>query len=80
MCALLMRCGVFKSILSYLERHVMRPFVRSYGLISSVTLSPGRMRMKFMSQDHMPARDLYLERRVRQSFLYDSFYFNYVLL
>lgn len=65
----------------------MRPFVRSYGLISSVTLSPGRMRMKFMrslpgdvSQDHMPARDLYLERRVRQSFLYDSFYFNYVLL
>ena len=48
LCALLMRCGVFKSILSYLERHVMRPFVRSYGLISSVTLSPGRMRMKFM--------------------------------
>ena len=33
-----------------------------------------------VSQDHMPARDLYLERRVRQSFLYDSFYFNYVLL
>ena len=33
-----------------------------------------------VSQDHMPARDLYLERRVRQRFLYDSFYFNYVLL
>ena len=29
----------------YLERHVMRPFVRSYGDISTVTLSPGRMRM-----------------------------------
>ena len=32
----------------YLERHVMRPFCRSYGDISTVTLSPGRIRMKFM--------------------------------
>lgn len=87
LCALLMRCGVFKSILSYLERHVMRPFVRSYGLISSVTLSARKDADEIhaqlagdVSQDHMPAWDLYLERRVRQSFLYDSFYFNYVLL
>lgn len=64
----------------------MRPFVRSYGLISSVTLSPGRMRMKFMrslpgdvGENHVPARNLHLKRRVRQSFLNDSFYFNYVL-
>jgi hypothetical protein len=33
---------------SYLNRYVIRPRVRSYGDISTVTLSPGRMRMKCM--------------------------------
>ena len=32
----------------YFERHVMRPRVKSYGDICTVTLSPGRIRMKFM--------------------------------
>ena len=32
----------------YLERQVILPRVRSYGDISSVTLSPGRMRIKFI--------------------------------
>ena len=35
-------------LVSYFDRHVMRPRVRSYGDISTVTLSPGRMRMKFI--------------------------------
>src|SRR5699024_485401 len=30
----------------YLLRYVMRPFVKSYGDNSTVTLSPGKMRMK----------------------------------
>ena len=29
----------------YFARNVIRPFVRSYGVICTVTLSPGRMRM-----------------------------------
>ena len=29
----------------YLARNTIRPRVRSYGVISTVTLSPGRMRM-----------------------------------
>ena len=38
----------FQKIADYLSRHVIRPFVRSYGDISIVTLSPGKMRMKFL--------------------------------
>src|SRR5438874_4266579 len=34
--------------LSYLNRYVIRPRVRSYGDSSTFTRSPGRMRMKFM--------------------------------
>lgn len=33
---------------SYFERHVIRPFVRSYGDISTVTLSPGKILIKFI--------------------------------
>jgi hypothetical protein len=33
---------------SLLERQVMRPLERSYGEISTVTLSPGKIRMKFI--------------------------------
>jgi len=32
-------------LLRYLARNVIRPLVRSYGVICTVTLSPGRMRM-----------------------------------
>ena len=32
-----------------------------------------------VGENHVPARNLHLKRRVRQSFLNDSFYFNYVL-
>ena len=65
----------------------MRPFVRSYGrhfqcdLIARKDADEIHAQLAGdVSQDHMPVRELYLERRVRQSFLYDSFYFNYVLL
>ena len=33
------------SILRYFARNTMRPRVKSYGVSSTVTLSPGRMRM-----------------------------------
>src|SRR6186713_2737853 len=33
---------------TYLNRYVIRPRVRSYGDSSTLTLSPGRIRMKFM--------------------------------
>ena len=32
----------------YFERHIIRPFVRSYGDISIVTLSPGSIRILFI--------------------------------
>src|SRR5262245_34893471 len=38
----------FMLVTSYLNRYVIRPRVRSYGDSSTLTLSPGRIRMKFI--------------------------------
>lgn len=71
----------------YLERHVMRPFCRSYGDISTVTLSPGRIRMKFhtkfsrdVSQNYVAVWQLNFKLSVWQSFQNLAFNFDYVFL
>jgi len=70
-----------------LWRKLMRPLSRSYGVISTVTRSPARMRMRFflhpsrrVGDDDVPVVELHAATRIGQHLVDDALEFQHLFL